>query len=157
MNAIQTIGTLLLVAVLVLAILNYASVFNLSDTLVEIRNGVARLLTWLVPSEYKVELIPIANVSRVTGDTIYITANTTGTVGKIELTTANVPVEIVIEGTKPIALTVESKSNATVYIEDLATAKRVTVYPAGKGTVVISVTMANAVVGDGVTVYYRKL
>ncbi|MEM1560114.1 MAG: hypothetical protein QXN35_01015 [Ignisphaera sp.] len=158
MTAIQTVGVLLLVAVLILAVLNYASIFNISDSLNEIKIGVSKLLKWLVPSDYRVELKGIANVSSVSGDIIYVTAdNASGVVGTVTVEFANVPVEIVLEGSKPITVTI-SRNNCTAAVENIGgNAVRVVIYPAGTAKASIDVSMETATRNDSVAVYYRKL
>ncbi|MCW4002664.1 MAG: hypothetical protein NWE95_01955 [Candidatus Bathyarchaeota archaeon] len=70
-KVVRAIGTLLLVAVVILSVLTYAGIFNLSQGLEQVKDGVSKLVTWFGLSyEPLYDFWYTGNCSRV-GDYVY--------------------------------------------------------------------------------------
>lgn len=161
-KVVRAIGTLLLVGVLVLSVLTYAGIFNISEALNYIRTGVSRLVTWFIPKEYNVELVAgHQNAVVKGGNVIAIDSNiqlSAGTViGYINVTLEGAPIEVVVEGSVPIQVVIHSAANATAIINNYGTTASATVWSRDSGFVTLAVRVSQAVSAPlEVRVYYRK-
>ncbi len=115
-KVVSAIATLMLVAVLVVSILTYAGIFNLSDTLNQIKTGVSKLVTWFIPEKYDIKVSLLVN-GTYDGRTIKIVQSVSaGTpVALINVTVKGAPVELVLESNVAgFTISVDKASNATV-------------------------------------------
>lgn len=162
-KTVRAVGTLLLVAVLVLTTLTYAGIFNLSDTLKYVRDGVEKLVTWFIPKTYDVDLIAAHPNATVKGDNVIaidtaLQLNQGVTIGYINVTLEGAPIEVVVEGTAPILVEVYKSGNATALINNGYTVASATIWANGRGYVTLAVKLAQATSSPlEVRVYYRKI
>jgi hypothetical protein len=122
---LQAIGTVLLVAILFMAIMVYSNTTGLAPVLNEIKAGVNKLVGWFIPAGYSVVIAP-ANVSGVSVSDNVIKLNNVTANGEIATVEAsgkydgNIKIAIVLEQTggslNSFNVAVKAKSNATVTI-----------------------------------------
>jgi hypothetical protein len=116
-KVVRTVGTLLLVGVLVLSVLTYAGIFNITSTLDYIKTGVSKLVTWFVPEKFTVTVTPLLNGSTYSSGVLKVTtsvdANTD--LAYVDVDLKGAPVEIVFEASKSLVVVdIVTARNATV-------------------------------------------
>ena len=118
-KVVRAIGTLLLVAVVILSVLTYAGIFNLSQGLEQVKDGVSKLVTWFIPQKFDVNVKLLVNGSYdADNKVIKIPSASAGTaIAYINITLKGAPVEIVLS------------SNVDGIVVDVVTANAATVAP----------------------------
>jgi hypothetical protein len=157
-KVLQTVGTLLLLGVLMLGILTYSNVAGIGDNLRLIKEGVDRLVGWFIPtrSNVTISVAEYAGVSAtVSGNKVVVNANlsagTTYTdLVRIEVTTDKEATIVlsVSNGCPTIALpfrvtatnAIVDKTSITVPASG-STVEKIVVYPIGTGKVGISLSI----------------
>jgi cell division protein FtsX len=148
-KVLQTIGTILLVGILFVAVLVYSNTSGLAPVLNEVKAGVNKLIGWFIPASYRVEITP-ANISgvSVSGNTIKLSNVTaSGEIATIEVSgnyDGNIKIAVAPDVTGgTVSVAVKSKSNATVTIA-AAGEIIVSIYPAGEFDVVLSISLSGS-------------
>lgn len=123
-RVIQVIGGLLLIAVLFLGVMTYANVAGISNVLDYIKAGVNRLTSWLVPTNFSVDIAPLGNATLIGGTkTVVLTVTEPGSydVAAVSIKTDKaLKVAIKAEAPDTMAVTFSasvSESNAIVLRE----------------------------------------
>ena len=117
-KVIRAVGALLLVAVVVLSVLTYAGIFNLSSGIEYIKNGISRLVTWFIPQKFEVAVSVLVNGTyepdtRVIRVNQNVAANTK--IATIDVYLKGAPVEIVLTSSAAgVVVNIGGISNATV-------------------------------------------
>jgi hypothetical protein len=156
-KVLQTIGTLLLLGVLMVGILTYSNIAGIGDSLKTIKEGVERLIGWFIPTRSNVTIsvaqYPGVNAT-VTGNKVVVSADlsagtTYSDLVRIEVTTdKEATVVLSVSNGLPIAL--PFRVTATNAVVDRATVtvpasgsvvEKVVVYPTGTGKVVVSLSI----------------
>jgi hypothetical protein len=158
-KVLQTIGTILLVGILFVAVLVYSNTSGLAPVLNEVKAGVNKLIGWFIPASYRVEITP-ANISgvSVSGNTIKLSNVTArGEIATIEVSgnyDGNVKIVVAPDVTGgTVSVAVKSKDNAAVTIAPAATGETiVNVYPAGEFDVVLSISLSGSGASGTITV-----
>jgi len=78
-RVVQVIGGLLLIAVLFLGVMTYANVAGISNVLDYIKAGVGKLVGWLVPANFSVDIAPLGDATLIGGTkTVVLTVSQPG-------------------------------------------------------------------------------
>jgi hypothetical protein len=156
-KALQTVGLLLLLGVLMLGILTYSNVAGVGDSIKIIKEGVDRLVNWFIPTKSNLT-IAVGNYSgvkaTVSGNKVFIngtfssTAIYTDIVKITAMTDKEATLVIDVNNGLPDGLTftvtasnaIVDKKTVTASAQSVTTEK-ITIYPTGTGTVTVSLTI----------------
>ena len=163
-KVIRAVGTLMLVAVVVLSVLTYAGIFNLSEGIEQIKQGVNKLVTWFIPQKFNVDVKLLVNGSYdAANKVITINSASAGTaVAYINVTLKGAPVEIVLStDVSGIVVDVQASKAATI-VPSLPQAiptgsgLQINIYATGEGYVTLRI-VANAAVSNAhIYLFYRQ-
>jgi len=152
-KVLTTIGTIMLIAILFVAVLSYSNISGFAPLITQIKQGVDRLVGWFIPPKYNLTLEAVANNVTVSGrvfklDKVEATGVTTIGYIHLELGAATMNVRLAVVSDLPISLTLVSKNNCTVTI----TGNEIAVYPTGAGNakvkIAVKITSAEPVSGE---------
>jgi len=156
-KTLQTVGTLLLLGVLMLSIMVYSNVVGVGDSLKTVKEGVERLIGWFIPtkSNVTISVAEYAGVSAtVTGNRVVVSANlsvgtTYSDLVRIEVTTDK-EATVVLSVSNGLSIALPFRVTATNAIVDKTSivvpalgsaVEKITVYPTGTGKVVVSLSI----------------
>jgi hypothetical protein len=156
-KALQTVGLLLLLGVLMLGVLTYSNVAGVGDSLKLIKEGVDRLVNWFIPTKSNITIV-VGNYSgvkaTVSGNKVIIngtfssSAIYTDIVKITAMTDKEATLVINVDNGLPDSLTftvvasnaIVDKQTVTASAQSVTTEK-ITIYPTGTGTVTVSLTI----------------
>jgi len=156
-KVLQTVGTLLLLGVLMLGILTYSNVAGVGENLKLIKEGVDKLVKWFIPtkSDVAISVAKYTGVNAtVSGNRVVVNASlsagtTYSDLVKIEVTTdKEATLVLSVSNGLPIALPFKVTTTQAVVDKTAITVpasgsvvEKVTIYPTGTGKVVVSLSI----------------